>query len=39
LVRHKTRKPRFRYGVPFLLFLQVGLVVAGLVQLHVGPGF
>jgi uncharacterized membrane protein YsdA (DUF1294 family) len=39
LVRHKTRKPRFRYGVPFLLFLQVGFVVAGLVQLHVGPGF
>ena len=34
LVRHKTRKPRFRYGVPVLLCLQVGLVVASFVQLQ-----
>lgn len=28
LVRHKTRKPKFRFGVPVLLALQVGLVAA-----------
>ena len=26
--RHKTRKPRFRYGVPALLALQVALLAA-----------
>lgn len=27
LVRHKTRKPKFRYGVPALLLLQAGLAL------------
>ena len=25
LVRHKTRKPRFRYGVPVMLLVQIAL--------------
>lgn len=28
LVRHKTRKPKFRFGVPVLLALQLGLAAA-----------
>lgn len=32
LVRHKTRKPKFRFGVPVLLVLQLGLVAAVLFQ-------
>ena len=27
LVRHKTQKPRFRFGVPAILLLQIALVL------------
>lgn len=29
LFRHKTRKPRFRFGVPLLLILQMLLIALG----------
>ncbi len=35
LFRHKTRKPRFRYGVPAILLLQLALYA--LFQFHLIP--